>query len=78
MSNKRPQFLKPDDSDDLFAADREGETTEQTDFIFNKNKSLSLIAQRNLLPIKKHRNEILYCLEKFQTLIICGETGSGV
>lgn len=38
---------------------------------------MSLQAQRDKLPIKKYRNDILYCLENYQTLILAGETGSG-
>lgn len=34
-----------------------------------------LSAQRSRLPIFKHREEILYLLENFQTVIIVGETG---
>lgn len=72
------QFLKPDDSDDLFAVERESQNVEATtSFVFNSNKSLSLQAQREKLPIRKKRNDILYCLENYQTLVLCGETGSG-
>lgn len=38
---------------------------------------MSLAAQREKLPINRYKNEILYCLENFQTLIIVGECGSG-
>jgi ATP-dependent RNA helicase DDX35 len=78
MSARRPVFLKPADDDgiDLFAAERDAQkNTETTDFVFNPNKSLSLQNQRDKLPIKKHRNEILYCLENYQTIILSGETG---
>lgn len=34
-------------------------------------------SQRQRLPIFKNRNHILYLLEKYQTLILVGETGSG-
>jgi ATP-dependent RNA helicase DDX35 len=74
MSFKKPAFLKPDDSDDLFSTERaEQQNTETTNFIFNSNKSLSLQSQRDKLPIRKHRNEIIYCLENYQTLILAGE-----
>lgn len=33
--------------------------------------------QRERLPVFKLRKEILYLLEKFQTVIVVGETGSG-
>lgn len=75
MSFKKPAFLKPDDSDDLFSTERaeQQQNTESTTFIFNSNRNLSLQAQRDKLPIRKHRNEILYCLENYQTLILAGE-----
>lgn len=38
---------------------------------------MSLEAQREKLPIRKYKNDILYCLENYQTLILAGETGSG-
>ncbi len=45
--------------------------------IFNPNKSLSIEQQRQRLPSFKFRNHILYLLEKYQTVIIVGETGCG-
>lgn len=42
---------------------------------FNPNVSLSIHQQRERLPIFKHRTTILYCVERFQTTIIIGETG---
>ena len=33
--------------------------------------------QRLNLPIRKHRRQILYALEKYKVIIIVGETGSG-
>lgn len=36
-----------------------------------------MAAQREKLPIKNYKNEILFCLENFQTLVIVGECGSG-
>jgi ATP-dependent RNA helicase DDX35 len=71
-------FLKPSDEDDVFADLRETQGShETTTFVFNKHKNLTLQAQRDKLPIRKYKNEILYCLEKYQTLVISGETGSG-
>jgi ATP-dependent RNA helicase DDX35 len=78
MSLNKLQFLKPDDSEDLFATERENQNVEATTtFVFNPNKSLTLQSQREKLPIRKRRNDILYCLENYQTLVLCGETGSG-
>ena len=38
---------------------------------------MSLSAQRTKLPVFKHREQILFMLEQYRTLIIVGETGSG-
>eukprot|EP01083_Nonionella_stella_P037306 101693_1 len=46
-------------------------------FVPNTRGALSLTQQRQLLPICKHRSEILYALEKYRVVIIVGETGSG-
>ncbi|OAX33583.1 P-loop containing nucleoside triphosphate hydrolase protein [Rhizopogon vinicolor AM-OR11-026] len=39
--------------------------------------SLSLQAQRERLPIWKHRQKILHCVEKHGVTIVVGQTGSG-
>ena len=39
--------------------------------------SKSVSAQRQLLPIARHRRQILYAVEKFPIVVIVGETGSG-
>lgn len=44
---------------------------------YNPNISLSLQQQRQRLPVFKYRNHILYALEKYQTLVLSGTTGSG-
>ncbi|KZV60896.1 P-loop containing nucleoside triphosphate hydrolase protein [Peniophora sp. CONT] len=38
---------------------------------------LSIQAQRERLPIFKHRDKILHCIEKYQVTVVVGETGSG-
>ncbi|PSN30989.1 putative ATP-dependent RNA helicase DHX35 [Blattella germanica] len=48
-----------------------------TSFIYNPYVSLSLEQQREKLPVFRNRNHILYLLEKFQTLVLVGETGCG-
>jgi ATP-dependent RNA helicase DDX35 len=65
--------------DDSFSSERDSVSTEDhiSTFIFNPNHSLSLEAQRERLPIRQYRDQILYCLENFQTLVLVGETGSG-
>ena len=41
------------------------------------NDSMTIARQRSMLPIAKHREALLYALEKHRTLIVVGETGSG-
>lgn len=53
------------------------EGVEGVNYYFNPNKSLSISQQRKKLPIYAHRDDILFLLESFQTLIIQGETGCG-
>lgn len=48
-----------------------------TQFVYNANNSLALDLQRKRLPIYKLKNHIIYLLEKFQVLILVGETGCG-
>jgi ATP-dependent RNA helicase DDX35 len=48
-----------------------------TAFVYNPHVSLSLEQQRERLPVFRNRNHILYLLEKFQTLVLVGETGCG-
>lgn len=38
---------------------------------------LPLTAQRKALPIFRHRNSVLFALEKHRTVVIVGETGCG-
>ncbi|KZP24870.1 pre-mRNA splicing factor [Athelia psychrophila] len=39
--------------------------------------SSSIQSQRERLPIFKHREKLLYCLEKFGVIIVVGQTGCG-
>ena len=39
--------------------------------------TLLLIFAQHRLPVFKHRTEILFALETYQTVILVGETGSG-
>ncbi|KAJ7594465.1 P-loop containing nucleoside triphosphate hydrolase protein [Mycena floridula] len=39
--------------------------------------SLSIQSQREHLPIFKHRQKLLYCLEKYGVIIVVGQTGCG-
>ena len=42
-----------------------------------KKTSMSILEQRNSLPIYKLKNELLEAVEQNQVLIVIGETGSG-
>ncbi len=50
---------------------------EHADLVPNRFQHLSLQQQRQLLPIFKYKDNILYALEKYSTVIIVAETGSG-
>lgn len=65
--------------DDSFASERDAQPTDDniTTFIFNAHHSLAIEAQRERLPIRNYRDEILYCLEQHQILVLVGETGCG-
>ncbi|ELR18629.1 premRNA splicing factor, putative [Acanthamoeba castellanii str. Neff] len=58
------QFDRETEKEDLFV-------------VFNANEKLSLSQQRQRLPIFKNRTHILYLVEKYQTVVIVGSTGSG-
>lgn len=48
-----------------------------TQFVYNAHHSLALDMQRQRLPIFRNKNHIIYLLEKYQTLVLVGETGCG-
>ena len=50
---------------------------ESSSLIFPPQPTGPLELQRQCLPIFKHRRQILYAVEHFSLVIICGETGSG-
>uniref|UniRef100_A0ABD2VZY6 RNA helicase n=1 Tax=Trichogramma kaykai TaxID=54128 RepID=A0ABD2VZY6_9HYME len=75
MSTK-PRFLAP--GDNIWQEDKADiDAHVSTQFVYNANNSLSLDVQRKRLPIFKVKNHILYLLEKYQTLVLVGETGCG-
>ncbi|XP_018575762.1 probable ATP-dependent RNA helicase DHX35 [Anoplophora glabripennis] len=76
MSDFKPRFLKPTESSS-YLDKNESNAIETTDFIYNKHLSQSIQTQKQRLPIFNNRNHILYLLEKYQTLVLIGETGSG-
>ena len=42
-----------------------------------QNAHLSLDAQRQRLPIYKHREKLLWCVERYRVIIVVGQTGCG-
>lgn len=76
----KPRFWKPDSEKPGGGITTErpvnGDDTADT-AIYNPNSSLSMNLQRQRLPIFMHRTNILYLLEKYETVIIVGETGCG-
>ncbi|XP_056630601.1 probable ATP-dependent RNA helicase DHX35 isoform X2 [Diorhabda sublineata] len=76
MTEFKPRFLKPSNTTSFLDKD-ESVSIETTDFIYNKHLSQSIQTQRQRLPIFNNRNHILYLVEKYQTLVLIGETGCG-
>lgn len=60
-------FWKPVDSVDR--------NDSQKLLVNTRNKHLPLSYQRQLLPISRFKNEILYAVETYRTVILVGETG---
>lgn len=52
-------------------------STDERIAVFNRHKHLPFAQQRQLLPIYRFRTHILYALEKYRTVILISETGSG-
>ncbi|KAK0162211.1 hypothetical protein PV327_008565 [Microctonus hyperodae] len=70
------KFIAPGDSTWLEdKPDIDAHTT--TQFVYNAHHSLALDLQRQRLPIYKNRSHIIYLLEKYQSLVLVGETGCG-
>jgi len=76
MSDFKPRFLKPKNVSSYLDRNEYG-PTDNTTFIYNKNVSQTIEIQRKRLPIFNNRSHILYLLEKYQSLILVGETGCG-
>jgi ATP-dependent RNA helicase DDX35 len=64
---------KPVSHRQILVEERDGESI-PTPFNFS---SAPLAQQRMLLPIHKHKRQILYALEEYHVVVIVGETGSG-
>eukprot|EP00002_Diphylleia_rotans_P021258 TRINITY_DN413_c0_g1_i7.p1 TRINITY_DN413_c0_g1~~TRINITY_DN413_c0_g1_i7.p1 ORF type:complete len:243 (-),score=48.42 TRINITY_DN413_c0_g1_i7:97-825(-) len=45
--------------------------------VYNPNAKLSVVEQRQRLPTFSYRTQILYLVEKYQTVVIVGHTGCG-
>ena len=50
---------------------------EGTPLTYNRNSRLPFDRQRRALPIYEYRRHILHAIEKYKTVILLGETGSG-
>ncbi|ORY22759.1 pre-mRNA splicing factor [Naematelia encephala] len=72
-----PQFWKPGAAAPGSSLDRETEAEGSLLPSTSRNAHLSLEAQRQRLPIYKHREKLLYCVEKYRVVIVVGQTGSG-
>ncbi|CAH2269428.1 jg11736 [Pararge aegeria aegeria] len=93
MFSRKPVFIRPDDDSLYPIKNKDGaietlinpnidtaltiDKDAQTNFVYNRYHHLPLQAQRQKLPVFQYRNHILYLLEKYQTLILIGETGCG-
>ncbi|XP_015608693.1 probable ATP-dependent RNA helicase DHX35 [Cephus cinctus] len=72
----KPRFKRPgENSWQEDKADIDAHSS--TQFVYNAHHSLAIELQRQRLPIFKNRNHIIYLLEKYQTLVLIGETGCG-
>ncbi|XP_053972871.1 probable ATP-dependent RNA helicase DHX35 isoform X2 [Hylaeus anthracinus] len=75
MSTK-PIFVKPGDS--MWQEDKPDiDAHSCTQFVYNAHHSLALDMQRQRLPTFRYKSHIVYLLEKYQTLVLVGETGCG-
>ncbi|CAG5134581.1 unnamed protein product, partial [Candidula unifasciata] len=50
---------------------------DSTSVVYNPYRNLSIEQQRQKLPVFQYRNHILYMAEKYQTVVVIGETGCG-
>ncbi|THH20964.1 hypothetical protein EW146_g488 [Bondarzewia mesenterica] len=71
------QFWKPGTTGPGSALDRATANEENLVSSAPISSSLSIQALRERLPVFKHRDKILYCVENYQVVIVVGETGCG-
>ncbi|RZF44268.1 hypothetical protein LSTR_LSTR006818 [Laodelphax striatellus] len=76
-TQKKHRFLRPGENPTWEEDRTDLDTNEKTKFVYNANISLSLELQRQRLPIFHCRNQLLYLLENYQTVVLVGETGCG-
>jgi ATP-dependent RNA helicase DDX35 len=67
-------FWKPASKQDVGSGWRDDDVSLQAPFVLSR---APLAQQRMLLPISKHKRQILYALETHGVVIVVGETGSG-
>ncbi|XP_038217051.1 probable ATP-dependent RNA helicase DHX35 [Zerene cesonia] len=93
MISRKPIFQKPSDDNLYPVRNKNGEietlvnpnidsalsidNDSKTNVVYNRYHHLPLEAQRQKLPVFQYRNHILYLMERYQTLVLIGETGCG-
>ncbi|KAK2152383.1 hypothetical protein LSH36_330g06039 [Paralvinella palmiformis] len=80
MSHSKTTFWKPGaEAPGSHLSEERSSATDASSYIqpYNANGSLSIQQQRQQLPVFRHRNHILYLVEKFRTVVVVGETGCG-
>ncbi|KAB5596396.1 ATP-dependent RNA helicase [Ceratobasidium theobromae] len=71
------QFWKPGASAPGSTLDRATETEDNVLHSAPASSNLGIQAQRERLPIFKHREKLLYAVEKYGVVIVVGQTGCG-
>ncbi|CAF1574248.1 unnamed protein product, partial [Adineta ricciae] len=71
----KPGSARPPRQQSSSIVDRQDSTSENVDLY--QHSSMSISQHRRNLPIANYRTHILYLLEKYRTIIIIGQTGSG-
>ncbi|KAJ7632324.1 P-loop containing nucleoside triphosphate hydrolase protein [Roridomyces roridus] len=71
------QFWKPGTSAPGSSLDRETDDLSIQPAVPSAVQGLSIQSQRERLPIFKHRDKLLYAIEKHGVIIVVGQTGSG-
>eukprot|EP01038_Epipyxis_sp_PR26KG_P007879 gene7879-10695_t len=74
------EFWKPvvNNKNNFKLVDRDNQSDGQSSVLFhNRHQHLPLSHQRQLLPIFKYKQQLIYCVETYRTVILIGETGCG-